>query len=111
RRSASRIPPSRKPCRRWRRWTAWRRVSRRLSELLGRLPVERPVLERGGLHGLGDEVALRDVAAETPQQVPVRPRLDTLGDRLELQLLRHVQARAEDHLARLLFHRAQDERL
>src|SRR5689334_9036018 len=77
----------------------------------GRMPVERPILESGSLHRLGDEMALSHVAAEALQQVPVGARLDAFGDRLQLELLRHVEARGEDHLAGFLVVRAHHERL
>ena len=73
------------------------------------LPIRHPGHEGVPRHGLGEEIALRHVAAGGLEEIPILPILDALGHRLETQLLRQSQARLENRAQRRVRGRLVDE--
>jgi hypothetical protein len=54
------------------------------------------LLEQTFLHWFGDEISLRDVAADSFQRVPFRLRFHAFADALKVQAARHLDARLDD---------------
>src|SRR5687768_6976437 len=75
-----------------------------------RLGLACPLQAGFGFHRPRDEIALRKIAAELAQQVPVRLRFNALRDGGDAEFPRHLQAGLEDHPRRILPGGIGDER-
>ena len=68
-----------------------------------------PIRISSRLHRLGNEMALRKIAAKRRQQIPLCLRFDAFSNRENIEIPGQLKTRAQNHLRRFMRNRAPHE--